>query len=65
MKKIFTCFTLLILIGHTGCKKDFLQLDLGTTLPEEKVFGDPLLTARFADNAYNFMIDDYGRVVAA
>ncbi|MFD2286233.1 RagB/SusD family nutrient uptake outer membrane protein [Pedobacter petrophilus] len=52
----------MILLGQAGCKKDFLQLDLGTTLPEEKVFADPLLTTRFADNAYNFMIDDYGRL---
>lgn len=62
MKKIFTCCILLILIGQAGCKKDFLQLDLGTRLPEEKVFADPLLTVRYADNAYNFMIDDYGRL---
>lgn len=62
MKKIFTCCILLILIGQAGCKKDFLQLDLGTRLPEDKVFADPLLTVRFADNAYNFMIDDYGRL---
>ncbi|WP_205945022.1 RagB/SusD family nutrient uptake outer membrane protein [Pedobacter psychrodurus] len=62
MKKIFTGCLLVLLIGQSGCKKDFLQLDLGTTLPEEKVFSDPLLTTRFADNAYNFMIDDYGRL---
>ena len=61
-KKIFIYCLLMVLIGQTGCKKDFLQLDLGTTLPEEKVFSDPLLTTRFADNAYNFMIDDYGRL---
>lgn len=62
MKKIFTCCLLLILIVQAGCKKDFLQLDLGTRLPEDKVFADPLLTVRYADNAYNFMIDDYGRL---
>lgn len=45
-----------------SCKKDYLQLDLGTALPEEKVFTDPLLASRFADNAYNFMIDEYGRL---
>lgn len=57
MYGLFLCITALF-----GCKKDFLQLDLGTTLPEDKVFNDPLLTARFADNAYNYMIDDYGRL---
>lgn len=62
MKKIFTCCVLLICLGQTGCKKDFLQLDLGTRLPEDKVFADPLLATRFADNAYNFMIDEYGRL---
>lgn len=62
IKKVFTCCALLILLGQTGCKKDFLQLDLGTRLPEEKVFADPMLTVRYADNAYNFMIDDYGRL---
>jgi len=62
IKKIFTCCLLLVLFAQAGCKKDFLQLDLGTTLPEEKVFSDPLLTTRYADNAYNFMIDDYGRL---
>ncbi|MVN92983.1 RagB/SusD family nutrient uptake outer membrane protein [Mucilaginibacter aquatilis] len=60
--KIFTYCLLLILISQAGCKKDFLQLDFGTTLPEDKVFSDPLLTVRFADNAYNFMIDDYARL---
>lgn len=62
MKKIFTCCLLIVLIGQAGCKKDYLQLDLGTTLPDDKVFADPVLTARFADNAYNFMIDDYARL---
>jgi hypothetical protein len=62
IKKICTCCLLLVLIGLTGCKKDFLQLDLGTRLPEDKVFADPQLTARYADNAYNYMIDDYGRL---
>ena len=61
-KKFFACCLLFALIGQTGCKKDYLQLDLGTTLPEDKVFGDPVLTARYADNAYNYMIDDYGRL---
>ena len=58
-KKI--CF-FLIVTGLASCKKDYLQFDLGTALPEEKVFTDPLLASRFADNAYNFMIDDYGRL---
>ncbi|RPD43013.1 RagB/SusD family nutrient uptake outer membrane protein [Chitinophaga barathri] len=55
-------YALLIVACSTSCKKDFLQFDLGTALPEEKVFADPLLASRYADNAYNFMIDEYGRL---
>lgn len=62
IKKYAKYCLFIIIVCTSSCKKDFLQLDLGTALPEDKVFTDPLLAARYADNAYNFMIDDYGRM---
>ncbi|MEJ7768764.1 MAG: RagB/SusD family nutrient uptake outer membrane protein, partial [Chitinophagaceae bacterium] len=45
-----------------GCKKDFLQRDPGAPITADNVFGDPVLAARFADNSYNFLLDDFGRM---
>jgi hypothetical protein len=49
-------------IGMTGCKKDFLQRDPGAPITDDNVFGDPVLASRFADNSYNYMIDEFGRM---
>lgn len=46
----------------TGCKKDFLQRDPGAPITSVNVFGDPVLASRFADNSYNYMIDEFGRM---
>ncbi len=53
------------LLLATACKEDFLQRDPGAPISKEDVFSDPLLAARFADNSYNFLIDDYGRISQA
>jgi hypothetical protein len=44
-----------------SCEKDFLTRDAGVLMPIEKVFSDTLLASQFADNSYNFLIDDYCR----
>lgn len=57
-----TLSLILVLFILSGCEKDFLQRDTGVTLPEEGVFNDPVLAAQFADNSYNFLVDDYFRI---
>lgn len=64
MKKISTVL-ILCLFASASCKKDFLQRDPGAPISQENVFADPLLARRFADNSYNFLIDDYGRISQA
>lgn len=64
MKRIILLLTVLIILS-TSCKKDFLQRDPGAPISEENVFNDPLLANRFADNSYNYLIDDYGRLSLA
>ncbi|TKB96911.1 RagB/SusD family nutrient uptake outer membrane protein [Pedobacter cryophilus] len=44
-----------------SCKKDFLDKAPSVNLPEEKVFSDPILAVQYADNAYNFLVNDYAR----
>ncbi len=52
----------LILVLFTGsCKKNFLDRTPGVSLSEEQVFADPIQAARFADNAYNYLVNDYVR----
>ncbi len=46
------------IISVTACKKDFLQRDVGIQTDIEKVFQDPLLASRYADNSYTFSIND-------
>lgn len=50
-----------LVIGISGCQKDFLERTPGVSLPEEAVFADPVLAVQFADNAYTFLVDDYAR----
>lgn len=62
MKKI-TCYISFLLVFTTlvSCDKDFLDRTPGADLPDEKVFNDPTLAMNYADNAYNYLIDDYAR----
>lgn len=64
MKYIY--YTLLIgfLLLDVSCNKDFLQRDPGVAITETNVFTDPVLATRFADNTYNFLLDEYGRLSA-
>src|SRR4028119_1331818 len=61
MKFISFSFLLLAVV-FTGCKKDFLQRDPGAPITSDDVFGDPILASRFADNSYNYMLDEFGRM---
>ncbi|WP_234735774.1 RagB/SusD family nutrient uptake outer membrane protein [Tellurirhabdus bombi] len=60
-------YTLLFLLVTTtfSCKEDFLQRDPGVAIAQDDVFRDPVLATRFADNTYNFLLDDYGRLSLA
>ena len=64
MKNSISLLLLGTLLLTASCKKDFLQRDPGVPISEEDVFKDPVLAARFADNSYNFLLDDYGRLEA-
>lgn len=56
-------YTLLILsISAASCQKDFLQRDTGVPISQDDVFTDPVFASRFADNTYNFLINDYCRL---
>ncbi|UKT65236.1 RagB/SusD family nutrient uptake outer membrane protein [Pedobacter mucosus] len=58
--KIYTAILLLTLFS-LSCKKDYLERTPGVALSEDEIFGDPAQAARFADNAYNFLITKYVR----
>jgi hypothetical protein len=60
LKSIF--LSVLVLAFFSSCNKDFLQRDPGAPISGEDVFGDPVLAARFADNTYNYLLDDFGRM---
>lgn len=63
MKKLY--FFILIFLGpFSSCKKDFLQRDLGAALIADSVFTNPEYLSNFADNSYNYMIDDFGHLMA-
>lgn len=62
MKKYFKHIAvLLIIVGFVSCKKDFLERTPGVAISEEEIFANPALAARFADNAYNYLIHKYVR----
>ncbi len=42
-----------------SCKKDFLQKDTGVEISNDDVFSSQLYTTSFANNSYNFLIDDF------
>jgi len=53
---------LLVSISTLSCQKDFLQRDTGVPISQDDVFKDPIFATRFADNTYNFLINDYCRL---
>ncbi|QKJ29901.1 RagB/SusD family nutrient uptake outer membrane protein [Mucilaginibacter mali] len=60
--KNYKIYSLIIFLSLacTSCKK-YLDRTPGIALDEDKVFSDPVQAARFADNAYNYLINDYVR----
>lgn len=50
-----------ITLFFISCKKDFLERTPGVALSEDKIFADPAQAAKFADNAYNYVITKYVR----
>lgn len=61
MKNFKIIVSIVILLTATSCEKNFLDRAPGVALSEEKVFSDPVLASQFANNAYNFLVDDYAR----
>lgn len=60
--RLYTVLISLYCLTVFGCKKDFLQRDPGVPISGDNVFNDPVLASRYADNAYNFLINDYLRL---
>lgn len=60
--KNYIKYTIYILALFTlSCSKDFLDRTPGVALNEDAIFADPALAARFADDTYFYMINDYVR----
>lgn len=51
----------LLTLCFISCKKDFLERTPGVALTEDEIFADPAQAAKFADNAYNYLITKYVR----
>lgn len=47
------------LLCSTSCKKDFLQRDPGVAIDLQKIFSDPVLAAKFGDESYNYLWNDF------
>ncbi|MVN91749.1 RagB/SusD family nutrient uptake outer membrane protein [Mucilaginibacter aquatilis] len=62
MKTLKLSLLAIFILSSTACKKDFLQRDIGIQTDIQKVFQDPILASRYADNSYTFSINDYGRL---
>lgn len=60
IEKIFYAACCLVVMAACS-KTKFLDRAPSVNLPEEGVFKDPVLAAKYADNAYNHLIDDYAR----
>jgi starch-binding outer membrane protein, SusD/RagB family len=65
MKTPYYIVALICFVLISSCKKDFLQRDPGVPIDYEKLFSDAQLAAGFADNTYNFLLDDYARLSTA
>jgi hypothetical protein len=62
MKKYTKYIAILFLtLFSISCKKDFLERTPGVALSEDQIFADPAQAAKFADNAYNYVITKYVR----
>lgn len=61
--KNYKKYSIIILLSvlATSCKNNYLDRTPGVQLDEIHVFADPILAAQFADNAYNYRINDYAR----
>lgn len=63
MKRIKqSLYIVLCLVFLASCKKNFLDKAPSVNLPVEEVFTNPVLAAQFADNAYNYLVNDYARL---
>ncbi|MGX5691380.1 RagB/SusD family nutrient uptake outer membrane protein [Arcticibacter tournemirensis] len=63
MKRItIVIYTFIVLSLLSSCVKDYLNRAPDIALTEEAVFADPTLASQFADNAYNFLVNDYARL---
>jgi starch-binding outer membrane protein, SusD/RagB family len=63
MKRSKLIFHLMLCVFITAsCKKSFLDKAPSVNLPEEQVFSNPTLASQFADNAYNYLVNDYARL---
>jgi hypothetical protein len=63
MKKIknITLIVLIIFIT-TSCERSFLDKAPSVNLPEDRIFKDPILAVQYANNAYNFLVQDDARM---
>jgi len=61
--KNYKKYSIIILLSvlATSCKNNYIDRTPGVALDEIHVFSDPILAAQFADNAYNYRINDYAR----
>lgn len=57
-------YLLILPVLFISCKKDYLQRDLGAALIADSVFSNADYLSNFADNSYNYMIDDFGHLNA-
>lgn len=61
MKKHFLSLFVAAMAVLSGCDDKFLNVAPDVALDEAKVFGDPVMAAQYADNAFSFLPDDYLR----
>jgi starch-binding outer membrane protein, SusD/RagB family len=62
LKTTFLYIPVLCLVLFASCRKKFLDKAPSVNLPEEQVFTDPVLASQYADNAYNYLVNDYARM---
>lgn len=60
MKNTFLIFGVVAsLFISSSCKKDFLQRDTGVSITLAQIFTDPVLAAKFGDESYNYLWNDF------
>lgn len=62
MKSLYTYAAFALALSLSSCNDNYLDRAPEVALPESAVFADATLAAQFADNAYNYLIDDYARL---